>query len=121
MMSSMRGAARYGLDEEAAFQAHVRREPCTVVLFRGRQCPYSASLEQEFQAMAESDEAWSFAVRECHSGDAGEVNRRYAIDVTPTIVVYDRGREKRRLEARPAVGLPRHRVKTWLDDLDGAG
>lgn len=120
MQQADHGAWRFSIDDEAAFSAHLEREPRTVVVFRGRQCPHSAKFEPAFQEAGKADEAWSFVIRECRSGGKGEVGDRYDIDITPTVVAFRDGKEWRRLEAKDGVGLPAHRFQEWLDGLDDA-
>lgn len=116
--AAVRNLARYSLDDEAGFQAFLQREPCVVVLFRGRQCPYSARLEGPFEEAARGDEGWSFAIRQCRSGDAGDVNQRYGIRVTPTLVAFQDGKEVARLEAKMLVGITKQRMQDWIDGLE---
>lgn len=118
MVTQLRSSARFALGDEAGFQRHLGREPCTVALFAGRQCPYSQRFLTAFEEAARGDEAWSFVIRDCRTSSVGEARERHRVDVTPTVIAYKNGVEWRRLEGKPLVGIAPHRFQDWLDGLD---
>ena len=111
------GLALFAWDDEAGFRAFLAGAPRALVLFRGTHCPYSATFRPHFEAaVGAQGGAWAFAVRDLSEADDAAWDAA-GVKVTPTVVAYEAGAERVRLEGRMLLGIPRTRFARWLRDL----
>lgn len=102
------------MDEAAPFQAFLDAAPRALVLFAGDHCPYSATLRPHFEAAArEGAGGWAFAVRDL-SERSDAAWDAHGVQVTPTVVAFERGRETARLPGRMLLGITRPAFRKWL-------
>lgn len=102
------------LDAEPSFRAWVQSQPRALVAFCATNCPYARAFRPHFERADTGP--WAPAVRELdiHSDDEWDHDR---IEITPTLVAYEHGREVARLPGRAHRGLTREQLLDWLKRL----
>lgn len=108
----------FAAEDAARFQAFLGATPRVLVLFRGTRCPYSATLRPHFEKAAEAGlPGWAFAVRDLPETGADDAWDAHGIEVTPTVVAFETGRETSRLAGKALLGVTRAAFQRWLKTL----
>lgn len=113
----MTALERFDLADDDGFRARVASAPRLVVLMRGDGCPYSARFEKHFLDVP-APPGWGRAIRAVEEGGRGPVAEALGVVATPTVVAFERGRERARLEATLLLGLSRNAYEEWLAELE---
>jgi thiol-disulfide isomerase/thioredoxin len=91
----------------------IRDREKAYVLFYATWCPFS----QRFLPLFEECERNN--PQECLKvivDDAPEVCEEYAIEYYPTVILFENGKVKRRLEAQPHIGLNEKQLKDFTEN-----
>lgn len=104
--------ATFRVEDGEGFQRWLESQERAVVHFRGMTCPFAQAFHPVFESRAESAPA-PCATRQLDL-DVDEQWDAHGIEITPTVVLYEKGREARRLEATPHVGLSAEQLDAWL-------
>jgi hypothetical protein len=78
-----------------------------LVLYHSRWCPFCRSFEGHFRSLVKDG-------KEILLSDDDPRWRSLGIDYVPTVIEYEGGKEVRRIQARPMVGITRHDFEDWL-------
>lgn len=105
----------FDVEDAAAFQAFLQQHERALAYFHGTSCPYARRFRPAFEAKA-AQAPVPFAVRELDLFRDDEWDD-HGIEVTPTLVLFERGEEVARLEARAGVGLASDQFERWLARL----
>lgn len=100
----------FRVEEARAFEAFLREHPRALVHFHGTECPFAKRFRPVFEA---ASAAAPLVVRELDLTQDAEWDE-HGIEVTPTVVLFEGGREKTRLEAKRGVGLAPDTFRAWL-------
>lgn len=99
-------------------RAFLAAAPRAVVFFRGTHCPYSATLRPHVEAAAAAGlPGWTFAVQDLSETGDDPTWDACGVEVTPTVVAYERGREVSRVAGRMLLGITRSALQKWLRTL----
>lgn len=110
---------RFPWRDETGIRTFLQATPRALVLFAGEHCPYSATLLPHFQKAAQDGVGgWAYGVRELSETDdlAWDAHQ---VEVTPTVVGFESGRESVRLEGKRLLGITRPAFQAWLRALPG--
>ncbi len=104
--------ADYAPHEADALRSRLAREPRIAVLLRSTICPYGAAFRQAFfeVSAAQGVAATDLLVEERDHAQWDAWGMR----ISPTVLLFEEGREGARLEGRPLLGLTRQRYARWL-------
>ena len=86
----------------------IRGRERAYVLFYATWCPFSQRFLPIFEEYARSNP------KECLKvivDDEPEACEEYAIEYYPTVILFEKGKVKKRLDAQPGVGLNRKQLK----------
>jgi thioredoxin-like negative regulator of GroEL len=86
----------YGLDDVLKSKDRV------VVLFYASWCPFSQRFLPIFKKYAQSKTQTCLQVK---TDDKASLCEKYSVEVVPTVLLFEKGKVKKRLDAVPGVGL----------------
>lgn len=86
----------YGLDDVLKSNDRV------VVLFYASWCPFSQRFLPIFEKYAQGQPQTCLRVR---TDDKASLCEKYSVDVVPTVLLFEKGKVKKRLDGVPGVGL----------------
>jgi thiol-disulfide isomerase/thioredoxin len=94
----------YGLDEV------LKSKDKAVVLFYASWCPFSQKFLPIFEKYSQNKAETCLRIK---TDDKASLCDKYSIDVVPTVLVFEKGNVKKRLDGTPGVGLK----EKQLEDL----
>jgi thiol-disulfide isomerase/thioredoxin len=100
------------LDVEFNLENKLKLKERVVVLFYASWCPFSRRFLPIFRKYAEDK------TRDCMeimTDDKASLCEKYAIDVVPTILLFDKGKVKKRLDGVPGAGLQERNLESLGD------
>jgi thioredoxin 1 len=92
----------YGLDEV------LKSKDKAVVLFYASWCPFSQKFLPIFEKYSQNKAETCLRIK---TDDKASLCDKYSIDVVPTVLVFEKGTVKKRLDGTPGVGLKEKQLK----------
>jgi len=92
----------YGLDEM------LRSKDRAVVLFYASWCPFSQKFLPVFEKYSLDKAEKCLRIK---TDDKASLCEKYSIDVVPTVLVFEKGTVKKRLDGVPGVGLKEKQLR----------
>lgn len=94
----------YGLDEM------LRSKDKAVVLFYASWCPFSQKFLPIFEKYSQDKAETCLLIK---TDDKASLCEKYSVDVVPTILLFEKGAVKKRLDGAPGVGLKEKQLKDF--------
>ncbi len=94
--------------EKSSIRENIMGKEKAYVLFYATWCPFSRRFLPIFEEYAKTnpDECLSVIVDE-----APELCEEYAIEYYPTVILFEKGKVRKRADAEPGIGLDKRRLK----------
>jgi thiol-disulfide isomerase/thioredoxin len=92
----------YGLDEV------LKSKDKAVVLFYASWCPFSQKFLPIFEKYSQNKTETCLRIK---TDDKASLCEKYSIDVVPTVLVFEKGAVKKRLDGTPGAGLKEKQLK----------
>lgn len=94
--------SRQGLDSQ------LKAKDKVYVLFYADWCPFSQRFLPVFEAYAKANPKGCMSVEISSDPEACD---KYAVEYYPTVILFEKGKVKKRLDARPGVGLDKKQLE----------
>jgi thiol-disulfide isomerase/thioredoxin len=89
-------------------QNEIKEKNKAYVLFYASWCPYSQQVLPIFQEYQKNNPKDCLSI---NIVDTPEVCEAYSIDYYPTVILFEKGKVKKRLDAKPGIGLNKKQLK----------
>jgi len=99
-------------NEKSRVADEIRNKDSAFVLFYATWCPFSQRFLPIFEEFSKSNS------RECLSvivDDNPDICEEYVIEYYPTVILFEKGKVHRRLDAQPGVGLNKKQLKEFAE------
>jgi thioredoxin 1 len=90
------------IDVEYSLDDVLKSKDRVVVLFYASWCPFSQRFLPIFKKYAQSKTQTCLQVK---TDDKASLCEKYSVEVVPTVLLFEKGKVKKRLDAVPGVGL----------------
>jgi len=97
------------LDVEFNFENKLNAKDRVIVLFYASWCPFSRRFLPTFRKFAEDK---TRTCLEIITDDKASLCEKYSIDVVPTVLLFEKGKVKKRLDGVPGAGLQERNLKS---------
>jgi thiol-disulfide isomerase/thioredoxin len=94
--------------EKNTLQNQIQEKNKAYVLFYASWCPYSQQFIPIFQEYQKTNPKDCLSI---NIEDKPEVCETYSIDYYPTVILFKKGKIKKRLDAKPGIGLNKKQLK----------
>ena len=101
------------LDSEFNLEKSLRNKEKVFVLFYASWCPFSRRFLPIFEKYSETRPQSCMQVK---IDDKAQLTEKYSIDVVPTVLVFEKGTVKKRLDGEPGAGLEESQFKKLLTE-----
>ena len=99
------------LEVECELDDALRNKEKVFVLFYASWCPFSRMFLPIFEKYSETSPQICMRVK---IDDKAKLTEKYSIDVVPTVLVFEKGTVKKRLDGEPGAGLDEKQFKKLL-------
>lgn len=99
------------IDVEYGIEDVLKSKDSVVVLFYASWCPFSQRFLPIFEKYAEDKTHTCLRVK---TDDKASLCEEYSVDVVPTVLLFERGSVKKRLDGVPGVGLSEKQLTDLL-------
>jgi thioredoxin 1 len=109
---SSKKAGTVSKQKKSSFQTKVADKERAVVLFYATWCPYSQRFLPIFNEYSQSNPT------ECLSliaDEEPEIFEEFEIEYYPTVLIFEKGKVAKRLDAKPGVGLNKKDLKSFTE------
>ena len=96
------------LNVEFELENALSKKEKVFVLFYASWCPFSRKFLPIFEKYSETSPQRCMQVK---IDDKAELTEKYSIDVVPTVIVFEKGTVKKRLDGEPGEGLEEKQFK----------
>ena len=90
------------IDVEYGFDEMLKSKERVVVLFYASWCPFSQRFLPIFEKYARNKTQTCLQVK---TDDKASLCEKYSVEVVPTVILFEKGKVKKRLDGVPGVGL----------------
>ena len=101
------------LDFEYDIEKALRNKEKVFVLFYASWCPFSRRFLPIFEKYSETRPQSCMQVK---IDDKAKLTEKYSVDVVPTVLVFEKGTVKKRLDGEPGEGLDEDQFKKLLTE-----
>jgi len=78
------------------------------VLFHANWCPFCRAFMPAFEEYSKVNPTGCLSVE---IGDSPELFEKYSIDYYPTVILFEKGKVKKKLAAKPGIGLDKKQLE----------
>jgi thioredoxin-like negative regulator of GroEL len=96
------------IDFEYDLDGILKSKDGAVVLFYASWCPFSQRFLPIFEKYAQNEMQTCIRVK---TDDKASICEKYSVEVVPTVILFEKGRVKKRLDGTPGVGLDEEQLK----------
>jgi thioredoxin-like negative regulator of GroEL len=100
------------IDVEYDLDGILKSKDMAVVLFYASWCPFSQRFLPIFEKYAKNETQTCLRVK---TDDKASICEKYSVDVVPTVILFEKGRVKKRLDGAPGMGLDEEQLKYLTD------
>ena len=99
-------------NEKKVFSAELEEKDNAFVLFYAKWCGFSRMFLPIFEEFSKNNpnECLIIAV-----GDAPELFKKYSIEYYPTVIMFKKGKVKKRLDSKPGIGLDKKQLTEFTE------
>jgi|WetSurMetagenome_2_1015567.scaffolds.fasta_scaffold1916270_1 thiol-disulfide isomerase/thioredoxin len=95
-------------------EEEIKRKELACVLFYATWCPFSQQFLPIFKDLEKSKPDECMRVID----DEPELCEKYSIEYYPTVILFKKGKVRKRLDAGPGIGLSRTQLMKWHRSRD---
>lgn len=95
-------------DVEYDLDGTLKSKDRAVVLFYASWCPFSQRFLPIFEKYAKNETRVCIRVK---TDDKPSLCEEYSVEVVPTVILFEKGRVKKRLDGAPGIGLDEEQLK----------
>jgi thioredoxin 1 len=101
------------LDVEYGLDDLLKSKDAVVVLFYASWCPFSQRFLPIFEKYARDKKQMCLQVK---TDDKAGLCEKYSVEVVPTVLLFEKGKIKKRLDGVPGVGLEEKHLKNLTNE-----
>jgi len=99
------------VDNEQGLKDTLKANERVIALFYASWCPFCVDFLPVFQKCAEGEGLGFLVVQD----DQETMGDRYAVEVVPTVLFFEKGKVAKRLDGVPGVGLNEKKLTDFID------
>ena len=96
------------VDVEYDLDGILKSKDRAVVLFYASWCPFSQKFLPIFEKYTKNETQTCIRVK---TDDKASICEKYSVEVVPTVILFEKGRVKKRLDGEPGMGLDEEQLK----------
>jgi thioredoxin 1 len=101
-------------DVESGLDDILKSKDKAVVLFYASWCPFSQRFLPTFERYAENESETCLRVK---TDDKASLCEEYSVEIVPTVLLFERGKVKKRLDGAPGEGLTEKQLADLMSSL----
>ncbi len=99
------------LKDGREFHEALKTRERVIVLFYASWCPHSSRFLPIFERHAEKNEK---GFMRCLVDSDEGLSKKYSVDVVPTLIFFEKGKESKRLDGIPGMGIDEYELSSLI-------